>query len=227
MEKFAVIVAGGSGSRMGQATPKQFLEVGGKSLLLHTIDAFLRAYEDMQIIVVLPEVHLNVGRDLINANYPEHNRIVTTVGGPTRYASVQNGISLAADTSIVFVHDAVRCMVSLDLIRRCYETALEKGSAIPVVSVKDSIRMITPIGSEVVNREILRAVQTPQTFKAEILKKAFALPYQEAFTDEATVVEYSGGTVELIAGEEANIKVTYPADLLMAEQFFKISSSSL
>ena len=225
MKKFAVIVAGGSGSRMGNATPKQFLEVGGKPLLIHTIQAFLSAFEDISIVVVLPEIHLQTGQQLIDKAFSSH-KIKITTGGVTRFESVKNGIQLAPDQSIVFVHDAVRCMVSADLIRACYAKAMVTGSAIPVISVKDSIRRITENGSEVVNREVLRAVQTPQTFNASILKAAFLQPYHESFTDEATVVEFNGGAVELIEGEETNIKVTYPADLLMAEQFFLKSQSS-
>lgn len=225
MEKFAVIVAGGSGSRMGNATPKQFLEVGGKPLLIHTIQAFLIAFEDISIVVVLPEIYLQTGQQLIDQAFST-NEIKITTGGATRFESVKNGIQLAPDHSIVFVHDAVRCMVSPELIRACYTKARITGSAIPVISVKDSIRRITENGSEVVNREVLRAVQTPQTFNAAILKAAFQQPYHESFTDEATVVEYNGGTVELVEGEETNIKVTYPADLLMAEQFFLTRRSS-
>lgn len=221
MEKFAVIVAGGSGSRMGNATPKQFLEVGGKPLLIHTIDAFLRAFKDIQFMVVLPETYLEEGKALLEQAYPHAaSSIGMTKGGATRFESVRNGMLHAPDASIVFVHDAVRCMVSPSLIQRCYAVALEKGSAVPVVSVKDSIRRLTNSGSEVVDREALRAVQTPQTFRVDILKKAFELPYQNGFTDEASVVERNGGKVELIDGEETNIKVTYPADLLLAEQFF-------
>lgn len=227
MEKFAVIVAGGSGSRMGNATPKQFLEVGGKPLLIHTIQAFLQAYADMRIVVVLPALHQDIGKQLIDQAFSSQHGIQITAGGATRFESVRNGLQLVPAHAIVFVHDAVRCMVSPTLIKACYTHALEKGSAIPVVSVKDSIRRITSQGSEIVNREELRAVQTPQTFKASILKDAFLQDYQDSFTDEASVVEYKGGNVALIDGEETNIKVTYPADLLMAEQFFIQQSSSL
>ncbi|MFN5936533.1 MAG: 2-C-methyl-D-erythritol 4-phosphate cytidylyltransferase [Sphingobacteriales bacterium] len=226
MDKFAVIVAGGTGSRMGNSVPKQFIEVGGKPLLLYTIDAFLKAFVDIQLMVVLPEIHLETGKAFIEKAYANSSSIRVTTGGVTRFESVRNGILHAPDSSIIFVHDAVRCMVSPELIRNCYEVAKSKGSAIPVVSIKDSIRQITISGSEVVNRETLRAVQTPQTFHSEILKQAFALPYNEAFTDEATVVEFSGGTVELMEGEETNIKVTYPADLLLAEQYFLKASQS-
>jgi 2-C-methyl-D-erythritol 4-phosphate cytidylyltransferase len=217
MRKFAVIVAGGSGSRMGAGIPKQFLELCGKPVLVHTIRAFLRAYEDMSIVVVLPAAHLEKGKEILEAEFAMHSLMVTE-GGLSRFESVRNGLSHVDRDSIVFVHDAVRCLVSPLLIRNCYEKALHEGSAIPVVPLKDSIRRLVPGGSEVVNREELRAVQTPQTFVASILLDAFRLEYNESFTDEATVVEFAGGKVNLIEGEESNIKITYPSDLRLAEQ---------
>lgn len=219
MEKFAVIVAGGSGSRMGNEIPKQFLPVAGVPVLIHTVRAFLAAYPDLQIILVLPSEHIQKGHELAAAYFPD-NPILLATGGKTRFDSVRSGLSLVTPEAIVFVHDAVRCLISVSLIRRCYDQALAEGSAVPVVPLKDSIRKITDAGSEVVNRETLRAVQTPQTFKGELLIKAFETPYQDGFTDEATVVEFAGGKISLVEGEEANIKITYPSDLLLAEQFF-------
>jgi 2-C-methyl-D-erythritol 4-phosphate cytidylyltransferase len=219
MQKFAVIVAGGSGTRMGHETPKQFLPVNGEPVLIHTVRAFKEVYDDLRIILVLPAAHMERGRHMIREHFPGF-AVTFAEGGKTRFESVRNGIRLAGDDSVIFVHDAVRCLVSKALIRACYEQALEKGSAIPVVPLKDSVRRLIPGGSEVINREELRAVQTPQTFRSEIIKKAFELPYQESFTDEATVVELAGWKVELINGEEINIKITYPSDLLLAEQFF-------
>jgi 2-C-methyl-D-erythritol 4-phosphate cytidylyltransferase len=220
MDKFAVIVAGGSGLRMGHETPKQFLPVCGVPVLIHTIRAFLTTFSDLSVVLVLPAEHMQKGRDMVGRYLPDAT-VQFAPGGKTRFESVRNGLHLVPADSIVFVHDAVRCLVSPALIRRCYEQAVEQGSAIPVVPLKDSIRRITPAGSEVVDRGSLRAVQTPQTFRAEILIKAFETGYLESFTDEATVVEYSGGSISLISGEEANIKITYPSDLLLAEQFFK------
>lgn len=205
---------------MGYEIPKQFLLVNDEPILIHTLRAFRDAYPDMSIILVLPSNHIEHGKQIVDKHLPGLP-IQYTEGGKTRFESVRNGIALAGDESIIFVHDAVRCLVSVPLIRVCYEQAVEMGSAIPVVPLKDSIRRIFPGGSEVVNREELRAVQTPQTFKSAILKKAFEQPYHESFTDEATVVESAGGTVELINGEESNIKITYPSDLLLAEQFLR------
>jgi 2-C-methyl-D-erythritol 4-phosphate cytidylyltransferase len=219
MDKFAVIVAGGSGLRMGHETPKQFLPVGEVPLLIHTIRAFTKAFSDLSVVLVLPAEHMQKGQEMVSSFMPDAP-VQFAPGGKTRFDSVRSGLGLVSADSIVFVHDAVRCLVSPLLIRKCYEQALVLGSAVPVVPLKDSIRKITAEGSEVQNRELLRAVQTPQTFRAETLLKAFQTDYQESFTDEATVVEYSGGSISLIDGEEANIKITYPSDLLLAEQFF-------
>lgn len=226
MEKFAVIVAGGSGTRMGQTVPKQFLLVGGKPVLVHTLEAFRRAFEDIQMVVVLPSLHMESGRSLLSAYFSDTSGIQLTTGGATRFESVQAGVRLAPDESIIFVHDAVRCMVSSDLIKRCYETAALHGSAIPVVAVKDSMRRLTDTGSEVVDRDVLRAVQTPQTFQSSLLKPSLQQPYEPSFTDEATVVESYGVPVVLISGEDSNIKITYPSDMLMAEQYFKQQDDS-
>jgi len=222
MRKYAVIVAGGTGSRMGSDTPKQFLEVGGKSLLVHTIHAFLESYDDMSVVVVLPALHMDRGKEILENAFPQ-TAIRVAEGGPNRFGSVKNGLALVDPESIVFVHDAVRSLVSPGLIRRCYEAAVKHGSAIPVVPLKDSIRKLVPGGSEVLNREELRAVQTPQTFRAALLIEAFNLAYRDAFTDEATVVEYAGGQVSLVDGEESNIKITYPSDLLLAQQYLSPS----
>lgn len=220
MRKFAVIVAGGSGSRMGSETPKQFLTLNDEPVLVHTIRAFQEAYSDITIILVLPVDHMDTGKRILDEYLPGVE-VKFVKGGITRFDSVKNGIRAAGDDAVIFVHDAVRCLVSVSLIQRCYEKAVETGSAIPVIPVKDSIRRITPEGSEAVNREELRAVQTPQTFIAGILKKAFEQPYQQGFTDEASVIENQGGKITLVEGEETNIKITYPSDLLLAEQFLR------
>lgn len=220
MKTYAVIVAGGSGNRMGSALPKQFLELEGKPVLVHTADAFLRAFPSIELVMVLPQAYLEKGKDLMKGYFPGSNMHFTE-GGETRFHSVQQGLKLVSGPAIIFIHDAVRCLVSDSLIQRCYEQASGKGSAIPAISVKDSIRMISADHSTVINREILRAVQTPQTFHSEIILKAFQQEYDPSFTDEATVVEKSGHPIELIEGEETNIKVTYPVDLLVAGSILK------
>ncbi len=217
MKKFAVIVAGGMGSRMNHTVPKQFLLLNGKPVLYYTIKAFLQAYADLQIILVLPEAHVSAGQEIIDAFF-DYERIQITVGGRTRFHSVQNGLAMINDESIIFVHDAVRCLVTEDLIHRCYEAALEQGSAIPVVDSRDSLRMITDEGNEALERSRIKLVQTPQTFHSKILLPAFKIDYKEKFTDEATVVESFGLKVQLVAGEENNLKITSPVDLLIAER---------
>jgi len=223
MDKTAVIVGGGTGTRMGMDIPKQFVELNGKPVIAHTIDAFYTAFPDISIILVLPEKFLENGKDIMNT-YFKGKTIQIVTGGFTRFDSVKNGLSLVKTPSIVFVHDAVRCLVSNSIIHRCYDAAVEFGSAIPVVAVKDSIRRILSganglnAESEVVKRDELRAVQTPQSFQSQIILTAFQTHFQEAFTDEATVVEQSGIAVHLVEGEEENIKITYPADLDYARQ---------
>ncbi len=216
MKKFAVIVAGGSGLRMGAPSPKQFLLLNGKPLLRHTIDAFLDAYNDMEVIVVLPKDYIEFGKTMI-AEMIDKNRIQITIGGATRFHSVQNGLKLISEISIIFVHDGVRSLVSKTLIQQCFEQAVEKGSAIPAVAATDSIRLVNGEESSVANRNNIRIIQTPQTFKSDILLPAFNQVYEDTFTDEATVVEAFGTKVFLCEGDYNNIKITRPIDLLVAE----------
>ena len=216
MKKFAVIVAGGTGSRMNNTTPKQFLLLQGKPVLYYTINSFLQTYDDLNIILVLPEEHVAAGQEIIDAFF-DYSRIQIAIGGRTRFHSVQNGLQLINDECIIFVHDAVRCLVSLDLIRRCYEGAIESGSAIPVIDSKDSVRFITDEGNEAVERTAVKLVQTPQTFHSKILLPAYQIDYKDKFTDEATVVEAFGLKVQLVKGEENNFKITRPVDLVIAE----------
>jgi 2-C-methyl-D-erythritol 4-phosphate cytidylyltransferase len=216
LKKIAVIVAGGTGTRMNNAVPKQFLLLKGKPVLYYTIDTFLKSYEDLQIILVLPEEHVAAGQEIIDAFF-DYSRIVITVGGRTRFHSVQNGLSLIEEESIVFVHDAVRCLLTADLIKRCYKAAIENGTAIPVTDCKDSVRLIGDDHSTALERTHVKLVQTPQTFHSKILLPAFNIDYKEKFTDEATVAEAFGLKVNLIVGEENNIKITRPLDLIIAE----------
>lgn len=216
ISKYAVIVAGGAGTRMGTTTPKQFLLLNGKPLLYYTLKAFFDAFADIQIILVLPEEHIGTGQEIIDA-YFDHQRVSITVGGRTRFHSVQNGLRLVLEESVVFVHDAVRCLVTPTLIRNCFEATLSFGSAVPVIACKDSVRILTDEGNEMLRREMVKLVQTPQTFYSKILLPAFQIDYKDKFTDEASVVESFGLKLYLIEGEEENIKITHPADLFLAE----------
>ncbi|HCL06929.1 MAG TPA: 2-C-methyl-D-erythritol 4-phosphate cytidylyltransferase [Chitinophagaceae bacterium] len=220
MQKIAVIVAGGTGQRMGAAIPKQFLLLNGKPLLYHTIQRFLETWSDLEIILVLPEEHFTTGNDIIT-DLQASARVKITRGGDSRFQSVKNGLALIKEQAVVFVHDGVRCLVSSDLIKRCYQQALEKGSAIPAIAATDSIRIINKDHHEIIDRNLVRIIQTPQTFLSEIIIPAFDQPYEERFTDEATVVEASGKEVFLVEGAYTNIKITRPADLLIAEQIMQ------
>lgn len=218
MKKYAIIVAGGTGRRMGNAMPKQFLLLRDKPVLYYTLKAFLEAYDDLQIVLVLPEDYSNIGKEVIDA-YFDYSRIQVTFGGETRFHSVQSGLQLVQDESIIFVHDAVRCLVSVDLIRECYDHASIMGTAVPVIRPKDSLRLLNEENNdnEVLDRNKIVMVQTPQTFHSKILLPAFKIDYKEQFTDEATVVESFGLKISLIEGDEYNIKITNPVDLLVVE----------
>lgn len=220
MKKFAVIVAGGMGQRMGVETPKQFLMLRGKPVLWYSINTFLSAYDDMQIILVLPLAHLESGVELRNS-FENKDRIQIISGGVSRFHSVQNGLKAIKDKSVVFVHDGVRCLLTKDLIRNCYQQAIEKGSAVPAVSPSDSIRIVDGEKTVVADRSNVRMIQTPQTFKSEIILTAFEQEFNHSFTDEATVVEATGKEIFLIEGEYNNIKITRPIDLVIAEKILE------
>lgn len=214
--KVAIIVAGGTGQRMGSVVPKQFLSIQGKPILLHTIDQFVAAFSDIALVVVLPEGYIEEGKELIRQNGFTKN-IVFVAGGDTRFQSVKNGLGQVNESAIVFVHDAVRCLLTPALIQRCYQQALEKGSAIPAVSSTDTVRLIKGNNNELFDRENVMLIQTPQTFKSDLLLTAFNQDFNANFTDEANVVEASGNSVYLVDGEFENIKITRPLDLAIAE----------
>jgi 2-C-methyl-D-erythritol 4-phosphate cytidylyltransferase len=215
-KKIAIIVAGGTGQRMGSVVPKQFLEIQGKPILLHTIDQFVAAFSDIQLVVVLPEGYIQEGQELLSKNGFTKN-IVFVPGGDTRFQSVKNGLAQVKELAIVFVHDAVRCLLTPALIQRCYQQALENGSAIPAVSSTDTVRLMKGDKNELFNRENVMLIQTPQTFQSDLLLAAFNQEYIASFTDEANVVEASGKPVSIVDGEFENIKITRPLDLAIAE----------
>jgi 2-C-methyl-D-erythritol 4-phosphate cytidylyltransferase len=215
-KKIAIIVAGGTGQRMGSVVPKQFLAIQGKPILLHTIDQFVAAFSDIQLVVVLPESYIKEGQDLLTKNGFTKN-IVFVAGGDTRFQSVKNGLAQVKELSIVFVHDAVRCLLTPALIQRCYQQALDKGSAIPAVSSTDTVRLIKGDRNEFFDRENVMLIQTPQTFQSDLLLSAFNQAFDPSFTDEANVVEASGKQVYIVDGEFENIKITRPLDLAIAE----------
>jgi 2-C-methyl-D-erythritol 4-phosphate cytidylyltransferase len=223
MKKYAVIVAGGTGNRMGTQVPKQFLLLRGKPVLWHTLHAFLGAYEDLEIVLVLPEEHRETGRTMVNASEAPH-RIRVVSGGATRFDSVRHGLACIApdEQAIVFVHDGVRCLVSRELIHRCYLKAVETGNAIPAIVPVDSMRMMTDGGYLAIDRSKLRVIQTPQTFTNSILQAAYAQDYREGFTDEGSVAEADGVKINLVEGEATNIKITMPMDMVIAEELIRV-----
>jgi 2-C-methyl-D-erythritol 4-phosphate cytidylyltransferase len=218
MKRSTIIVAGGSGKRMGASVPKQFLLLKGMPVLCRTIEAFYQADPDMQLIVVLPEDQLDSWRMLcIGHGFTLEHSVVC--GGEERFHSVREGLKEVKHEGLVAVHDGVRPLVSVELIARCLAAAEAHGAAIPVVPVSSSVREVIGDGSRAVDRARLRLVQTPQCFRVPLLRKAFERPYDPAFTDEATLVERTGTTVHLVEGEERNIKLTTPLDLRVAEVF--------
>jgi 2-C-methyl-D-erythritol 4-phosphate cytidylyltransferase len=219
MEKYAVIVAGGSGSRMNSKLPKQFIEIGSLPVLMHTISQFFLADSNMNIILVLPENQIDTWYMLCGKFQFSTQKITIVKGGSTRYQSCKNGImSIPEEEALVAVHDAVRPFVNPKIINEGFQLALEKGAAICAVESKDSVRVIFPDGSNnAIERKTLRLIQTPQIFQLKILKKAYQVEDCDKFTDDASVVEAAGYPVFLYEGSYHNIKITTNDDLALAE----------
>lgn len=226
MKTIALIVAGGSGTRFGAQMPKQFLNLQGKPVLMHTIEAFDRALDgvDHEIIVTLPADQFGLWQELCDRHaFVVRHRVVA--GGETRWHSVKNALDSivdSADVDVIAVHDGVRPMASINLIHRSLDTARCCGSAIPVVMLNDSVRQVDANGeSRALDRSSLRAVQTPQVFEARLLMDAYCQPFDTTFTDDASVVERAGHQVTLVDGDPANIKITRPMDLVLAEYLLR------
>ena len=220
MKYYAIIVGGGSGSRMQAEIPKQFLLLNGKPLLMHTIDAFYNSDLRPEIILVLNVDFHKYWEDLcIQFNFNLSHILVKA--GSQRFFSVKNGLKFAKGTSIIAVHDAVRPLISNTLITAAFREAENNGSAIPTIISKDSVRQKIGDSSFVLNRNDILFVQTPQTFSSKILNKAYKQPYRIEFTDDASVVEKSGTSVNLISGDAKNIKITFPEDLILAQAYLK------
>lgn len=211
MTRTVLIVAGGKGLRMGTDLPKQFLPIEGKPVLMHTIEAFHRFDENIKIILVLPPDQQAYWRELCCTHHFTIVHIVVD-GGETRFHSVKNGL-YHAEPGLVGVHDGVRPFVSPQVIGRCYDLAAVKKAVIPVIDVVETIRHLTEQGSETVDRNNFKLVQTPQVFDVELLKRAYAQEYIPSFTDDASVVEAMGVSVYLTEGNRENIKITTPFDL--------------
>jgi len=216
-----IIVAGGSGSRFKSDIPKQFIELHGKPILMHSIEAFYKFENNIEIVLVLPEQQIRFWNSLCKKHdFDINHRIV--FGGKTRFESVKNGLAgVNTMSKQIAVHDGVRPLVSQNTIARCFTESKAHGNAIPVTLPVDSIRQVTENGNKFVNRSKLRLIQTPQVFEASLLKKAYEQNYQESFTDDASVVEGIGEKINLMEGNQENIKITNNIDLLIAEALFK------
>jgi 2-C-methyl-D-erythritol 4-phosphate cytidylyltransferase len=215
MRLYAVIVAGGSGKRMGAELPKQYLEIAGKPVLMHTLERFKSFSDSIEIITVLPENQLRFWGDL-QKKYSFNIPHTLVKGGKARFFSVRNGLKFVDAPGLVAIHDGVRPFVSIDTIKRCFDTAEKLGNAIPVIPPSDALRMLSDQGSMPVNRILVRQVQTPQVFHSELIKKAYEQDYLPEFTDDATVLEKTGVKINLVDGNRENIKITTPEDLIIS-----------
>ena len=214
-KKYAIIVAAGSGTRMGGDTPKQFISIGGKPLLRHTIERFLSLSFPVGIIVVVNQEKKEYWKDYCRqSGFLERYAIPS--GGITRFHSVQNALQYLPDDSVVAVHDGVRPFVTAEFLEKMFTAGEEMGNAIPAIAPVETVREVSGPESYVLKREDLRLIQTPQVFRSEVIKAAYKLPYDPAFTDDASVVEAAGWRINLVEGLKYNIKITTPEDLALA-----------
>lgn len=214
MKKIALIVAGGAGARMGSDVPKQFLLLKGKPMLMHTMEKF-RGIAD-EIVVVLPKEQMERWQQLcITHNCNLQHR--TVAGGNTRTASVRCGLEALGGDGLLAIHDAVRPLVTHNLIDRLFNTAATHGNAVPLIPVRETLRKMENDDTLAVKRDDFRVVQTPQVFRLEEIRKAYANTHNESYTDDASVFEHDGGKIQIIDGESTNLKITFPEDLLIAE----------
>jgi 2-C-methyl-D-erythritol 4-phosphate cytidylyltransferase len=223
MDLYVVIVAGGSGKRMGADIPKQFLNLAGRPVLMHTIERFKSFNDAIEIITVLPENQLRYWVDLQKKHSFDVPHTLVK-GGLHRFISVKNGLKFVNTPSLVAIHDGVRPFVTVDTIKRCFETAEKLGNAIPAVSPSDSLRILTDKGSMPLNRMHVKQIQTPQVFNAELIKKAYLQEYITEFTDDATVLEKMGEKINMVDGNRENIKITNPEDLLISSALLPVVS---
>ena len=224
MLKYAIIVAGGKGERIGTELPKQFLEINGKPILMHTIDKFRNTYQDIEIILALPENQIDFWEELCVLHHFPFSPKRVVKGGKTRFHSVQNALKQVTQKSIVGVHDGVRPLVGKETITNCYTVAEKLGNAIPVIDIVDSLRYVSKQEgtNKAVTRSCYKSVQTPQCFTSELILKAYEQEFDASFTDDASVVEKLGETINLVDGNEENIKVTTQKDLIVLSQLLSI-----
>lgn len=220
MKEYALIVAGGKGTRIKSALPKQFIELCGKPILLHTIEAFLRYSPALTIVLVLPEEDVSIW-EAICKKFDVKTPIVLQHGGETRFQSVKNGLDKIGGEGLVAIHDGVRPLVSADLIGASFRLAAVHGSAVAAVRLKESIRMTDQDNTKAMDRSRFRLIQTPQTFDVSLIKKAYQIKEDASLTDDASVAEKSGHVISLFEGSYENIKITTPEDLIVAEALMK------
>lgn len=213
--RFALIVAGGSGSRMNTEVPKQFLELAGKPVIMHTFEAFNSFDPSIQFVLVLPKSEFPRWRQLCEKHRFKLAHQLAE-GGNNRFESVKNGLDCITEDGIVFIHDGVRPLVSQQTIKNCLNTASERGNALPVIPVSESVRYVDGLKNYSLDRSKYYLVQTPQTFQVSIIKKAYDQPFSSLFTDDASVLENTGIAINTVKGNRENIKITYPEDLRIA-----------
>ena len=221
-----ILVAGGSGSRMGAPLPKQFLTLRGETILAITLRRFLRAFPDSEIVIALPDAERNRWNTIARQCGLSGTHKVCS-GGPTRFDSVKNALNTLSACDYIAIHDAVRPFVSRQLIDNCLNTALEYGNAVPAVIPVDSYRAVDPFGNNhIIDRNTLRIIQTPQVFRSEMLLDAYRTDFKPSFTDDASVVEAAGFNISLCPGDRLNIKITSPEDMALAESIFDFMSQN-
>lgn len=218
VQKTVIIVAGGKGERMHMDVPKQFLELHGKPVLMHTIERFFSYDAGIKIVLVLPAAQIDFWHSLCEKHQFSLKHTIEC-GGATRFHSVKNGLNTVSLPALVAVHDGVRPLVDIETIERCFNQAHETGAAIPVTDLVDSIRKIDEHNSVAVNRADYKLVQTPQVFDGDLLLRAYEQDFSAEFTDDASVVEKLGHKISLVAGNRENIKITTSMDLVLAEYF--------
>ncbi len=216
MDNFAIIVAGGTGTRMETETPKQFLLLAGKPLLMHSMEAFFQFDEKITIIVSLHPDYMKQWMHLC-AEYDFHIPHFLVPGGSSRFHSVQNALGKVPGSGLVAVHDAARPLITVSLIRRIFKAAANRGNAIPCVTVNETVRSMEGGSVKLLDRSLLRITQTPEVFECSLLKNAYEQPYQPGFTDDGSLLEARGMQVHLVDGDPVNIKITLPGDVEIAE----------
>lgn len=217
----AIIVAAGKGVRMGTKIPKQFVEVAGLPLIMHTIHVFKAFDPEIKIYLVFPEYYMNYWEEICEKYaFAIPHQVIS--GGETRFQSVKNGLQgLKETTGLVAIHDGVRPLVSFQTLSVCFSTAQKLGNAIPAIEVPETVRIIDGETSKIINRQCVRLIQTPQVFAYDIIHSCYEQPYSESFTDDASVIENLGYHINLVAGNSQNVKITTPEDLELAEILLK------